>query len=351
MENIIKKIKNSAKHTRLSASEKAEIKSVLVRHMKLNPVDSTVLSARGIPTPFFNINNFRNKKGISILVIGSLLMGGTVSFAAENTVPGDVLFPVKVHVNENVRGAVAVTPKAKAEWEVRLVERRLEEVEKIAILPNVLPEIQQLAEENLSRYTKHVENRIAKFEEGEDDEDAMETASKLSDVFNTHEQVLAGLSTNVVTTEVVATTTVQAVTPSVSVRSSSREQAKNTLKKVQGARDGAEKKHKELMEKYAKEKAEKADVETTQPLPQVQAEAKNSKSRSENKDRKSKELKSFRPGGLRPSREPAGSESADSEIRSTVNKDEASAPDIVKPQEETKKVETHSDAPKVEDHD
>lgn len=326
MENIIKKIKNGAKHTRLSAVEKAEMKSVLVRHMKLSPVNSSVLLTRGIPSPF-NINNFRNKKGISILVIGSLLMGGSVSFASENAVPGDALFPVKVHVNENVRGAVAVTPKAKAEWEVRLVERRLEEVEKLATTQNVTPVVQQIAEDNLAQYTKHVEDRIAKFEEDEEDEDAMETASKLSEVFNTHEQVLAGLSANAVSAEVVATTTVKVVVPSVAARSSSREQSKNTLKKVQGARDGAEKKHKELVEKYSKERAEKADAETVQPLPQVQVEAKSIKTRTENNSRKVKEKRT-------------------EEIRSTVNREEVSAPDVVNPQEET-----HNEAPKVEDHD
>ncbi len=334
MENIIKKIKKGAKHTRLSVAEKAEMKSVLIRHVKANPV--SIHSA--IPSPF-NINNFRNKKGISILVIGGLLMGGTVSFASENTVPGDVLFPVKVHVNENVRGVVAVTSKAKAEWEVRLVERRLEEVEKLAVIPNVSPLVQQIAEENLAQYTKHVEERIAKFEEDEDEEDAMETASKLSEVFNTHEQVLAGLGVSETTVVAVdSTSSVPTVIPVVSVAQSSREKSKNTLKKVQGARDVAEKKHKELMEKYAKEKAENADVTVEEALAQPKEEKKSSKSRKENKDTKPKEKRT-------------------EEIRSTIDEQEASVVGSTEKQEDIKKLEekrkeeVKTEASKVEDRD
>ncbi|HBB43880.1 MAG: hypothetical protein UW27_C0017G0078 [Parcubacteria group bacterium GW2011_GWA1_44_13] len=280
MENIIKKIKKGAKHTRLSLVEKAEIKSVLVRHMKANPVDSSVLNARGIPS-HFNINNFRNKKGISILIIGSLLMGGTVSFAAENTVPGDALFTVKLHVNETVRGVVAVTPKAKAEWEVKLVERRLEEVEKLAMTPDALPEIQQVAERNLENYAGRVKTRIEKFDEDEDGEDAVETASRLSKVYNSHEQVLFEMNSNA---SFVATSTITAtVTPVVAKPSVKNEKNNTTLKKVQVARDDAEKKHKELKEKYSKDKVvESAKIESVnKPVKPPKVES--SKSRSSNK--------------------------------------------------------------------
>lgn len=338
MENIIKKIKKGAKHTRLSAVEKAEMKSVLVRHMKLNPVNSSLLLARGIPSPF-NINNFRNKKGISILVIVSLLMGGSVSLAAENTVPGDVLFTVKVHVNENVRGAVAVTPKAKAEWEVRLVERRLEEVEKLAVSQGVTPAVQNIAEDNLAQYTKHVENRIAKFEEDKDDEDAIETASKLSEVFNTHEQVLADLSVSgTPDASLLSTSSVSTVTPVSAVMEASHEQTKNTLKKVQNARDDAEKKHKELIVKYAKEKTENADATVQQTLPQPQIETKSRKSRNDSKDTKSKEKRT-------------------EEIRSTVATQEASVIGSTETQNDTKRLEDKkkeeagAETPKVEDRD
>lgn len=327
MEHIIKQIKKGAKHTRLTAMEKAEMRSVLVRHMKANPVDSAVQSARGIQSPFFNINNFRNKKGISILVIGGLLMGGSVSFAAESTVPGDALFNVKVYVNENVRGAVAVTSKAKAEWEVKLVERRLEEVEKLVMTPNTLPEVQQVAEKNLERYTERVKNRIEKFDDDEDGDDAVETASKLSDAFNVHEQALVVMSANVGTT-----------TPVTSVTVVSNESVKDTLKKVQDARGDAEKKHKELKEKYKKEKVEESVKVETKKATQTKTTTKDSKPRNSDSNRKENDERK-------------------EELRSTVTAEQAtSTPSVLetpepKKEENKKREEIRRDEEKDDDND
>lgn len=264
MENIIKKIKKGAKHTRLSAVEKAEMRNVLVRHIKANPVDSSVLLARGLPSPFFNINNFRNKKGISILVIGGLLMGGSVSFAAESTVPGDVLYPVKVHVNENLRGAIAVTPKAKADWEVEKAERRLLEVEKLADAPNISPEIKVAAEADFNANTERVQEHIAKFEEDNDSEDAIDTAGKFTEMLRRHEGALGKrnferttLASDTASTTEIATTTLVAPV--------NNAELDDVLQNVRGARGNAEKKQKELKHKYHKEDV-KADTFST-PAP------------------------------------------------------------------------------------
>lgn len=250
-------------------------------------------------------------------------MGGSVSFAAESTVPGDALFTVKVYVNENVRGAVAVTSKAKAEWEVRLVERRLEEVEKLAIIPNVLPEIRQVAEENLENYSKRVKNRIEKFEEDEDDEDALQTASNLSNVFNAHEQVLVVMSASVATTTPVASAPV--------VRN---ESVKDTLKKVQGARGDAEKKHKELKEKYNKEKVEESvKIETKKPT-STTTTTKDSKPRNSDSNRKQKDERK-------------------EELRSTVTTEQATSTPSILETPEPKKEENkkREEIRKVEDKD
>ncbi|MFZ2303580.1 MAG: hypothetical protein WAV98_02185 [Minisyncoccia bacterium] len=316
MEHIIKQIKKGAKHTRLSASEKAEMRSALVRHMRLNPVNSSVRTSRNVPS-LFNINNFRNKKGISILAIGSLLMGGTVSFAAENTVPGDKLFAVKVYVNEAVRGAVSVTPKAKAEWEVKLVERRLEEVEKLAIAPNVLPEVQLVAERNLERYAERVKNRIDKLDEDEDDEEALQTALSLSEVFSAHEQVLLGLNANTAVTAI-ATTTLVANVPTANDVS-----IKDALKKVQGARGDAEKKHKELEKKYSKEKDEKDSKVSTETLQQGQTKTKPPKNNAENRDSKQNDARK-------------------EEIRSTVSTKTTSTNKVSEQQKEPKEEKENS---------
>lgn len=267
MEHIIKQLKNGAKHARLSSVEKEEIKSALFHHVRANPVNIQY----SIPSPF-NIYNFRNKKSISALVLGGLLMGSSVSFAAENTVPGDALFPIKIHVNEAVRGATTVTQKAKAEWEIRLVERRLEEVEKLAVAQNVPVEVRQIAEQNLEHYTERVKNRIAKFENDEDDEDALGTASLLSEVLNTHERIISELEDgDDDLTEVTATSTYRITT---SVDDTSRidnKPIRDAIEKIREVRGDAERKHKDLKKKYYKEDTDYLNDAVLNYIPQTQS--------------------------------------------------------------------------------
>ncbi|HUQ30407.1 MAG TPA: DUF5667 domain-containing protein [Candidatus Paceibacterota bacterium] len=59
------------------------------------------------------------------------LMGGGTSFAAENALPGDTLYPVKVHVNESVREALALSHEGKAHVEGDLAARRLDEIQQL----------------------------------------------------------------------------------------------------------------------------------------------------------------------------------------------------------------------------
>ena len=130
MQTTLKQLKKIAREVRLSAEEKTLIREEVFQHMKANPVRNPInprhpLMKRydRIPSPFSLISKFRVKSTMPILIILGLLTGGSVSFAAENTIPGDALFPVKVYINESVRGAVAVSSQAKAEWELRLIMR------------------------------------------------------------------------------------------------------------------------------------------------------------------------------------------------------------------------------------
>ena len=242
MEHIIKQLKKGAKHTRLSSAEKAEMKNALLRHVKTNPASGETFPVRAIPSPFF-INNLRNKKSISVLVMAGLLMGGSASFAAENTMPGDILYPIKTNVNEVVRGVVALTPKAKAEWEVRLVERRLNEVERVEAKDDARQETKEAARTNLGKYTERVNKRIVKFEEDKDSEEAIVTAGKLADMLRTHERVLIKIDTQTTQENNVA----------------NLDAPKQTPKKLRVNRDDAEKKYKDLKQKYHKEDDEEDD--------------------------------------------------------------------------------------------
>lgn len=262
MEHTIKQLKNGAKNTRLSVAEKAVIKSQLLHYVKSHPVGSGAFSSHVIPSPF-SIQNFRNKKTLSAFVVGGLLIGGTVSFAAENTIPGDVLYPIKIHVNESIFGAVAVTPQAKADWGVRKAERRLEEVEKLAVAPTVSPEIRANAEASFNASADQVQEHITNFEKQNDSEDAIRTAGKLANMLRTHEHSLDG-KRNFREMETKSLEQTNATNSSASDASTtvavpvSRDESKafiDVLDNVRGVRGNAEKRQKELKHKYHKDES------------------------------------------------------------------------------------------------
>jgi hypothetical protein len=74
----------------------------------------------------------RSRHMTAALVAVALIAGGGTTYAAQGAVPGDILYPVKVEINENVRSAIAVSNESEAELQAVLVRERLEEAETLA---------------------------------------------------------------------------------------------------------------------------------------------------------------------------------------------------------------------------
>lgn len=61
------------------------------------------------------------------------IAGGGASLAAERSLPGEGLYAFKTNVNERLLEKLAFSAQAKAEWEQRLVERRVEEADQLIL--------------------------------------------------------------------------------------------------------------------------------------------------------------------------------------------------------------------------
>ena len=66
------------------------------------------------------------------LLIALMVAGGGTVTAASGALPGDALYPVKIHVNETVRSALAVGANAQARLEAELLMERVDEAEQLA---------------------------------------------------------------------------------------------------------------------------------------------------------------------------------------------------------------------------
>ncbi|MEX0935159.1 MAG: DUF5667 domain-containing protein [Candidatus Paceibacterota bacterium] len=124
MNNFEKKLKESAeKMYSLSSEEHAQMKEHLERYMEIKPIRSRE-NLRAMFTPLIIT---LHRTGAVIAGFAIIFVMGGLSAAANSALPGDVLYPVK-HVLEDARSTFTFTEESKAEWEVRRLARRVDEI-------------------------------------------------------------------------------------------------------------------------------------------------------------------------------------------------------------------------------
>lgn len=193
----IKKISQFKKQMRgivLEAAKKEESKENILAYMKMHPVRKNEISRLKLQTRgnilFFNQEHMYAKLA-TILI---LLSGTGTAFAAENTIPGDTLYGVKVNVNETVRGALALSPEAKSNWEAQIAERRLDEASKLAAQGKLTAELETKLETKFAEQTQKIKERIAKLQEAGKNESASELSTRLQSALQIHSEILDTLS-------------------------------------------------------------------------------------------------------------------------------------------------------------
>lgn len=134
---------------------------------------------------------------MNIAIIIVLLLAGSGSIAAENAVPGDFLYPVKVTVNEEVRGALSVSSEAKAAWNTQLALRRLEEAEKLAAEARLGAEAQADIESRLAAHFAAFEEKVNELQTEGNATASAEANAGLEAALEAHADVLANISARV----------------------------------------------------------------------------------------------------------------------------------------------------------
>ncbi len=192
LEDILKNIRENIS---FSKNEKRALRERLAAYAKFHPVrmeESARLLGQKSPFYDFSLLLFLRKRTMPIVLILALMFGGGgVSYAAEGAVPGDALYPIKVSVNETVRDLATLSPEAKADWAARLVERRLEEAEKITAETGALtPAAQDVIEEKIERHIERLETHLSRVEEKKNVAGAAEISAKLEITLRAHIAVL-----------------------------------------------------------------------------------------------------------------------------------------------------------------
>ncbi|PIT91497.1 hypothetical protein COU17_00075 [Candidatus Kaiserbacteria bacterium CG10_big_fil_rev_8_21_14_0_10_49_17] len=185
MNNFEKQLHEAGKRIRLSRTEKDDMRARITEYMQMKPVRAQ--TARAHSSVFgFSVFHFKYAPALLIALL-VFLGGGGVSLAAERSVPGDLLYPVKVSINEEVKAAVALSPEARAQWATRRAERRLEEAQ-------ILASRGELSKEKVETLTVRFSEHSAIATESIDasEENSLELATEFEAVLAAHSSALSG---------------------------------------------------------------------------------------------------------------------------------------------------------------
>ena len=163
-----KRILTDLKRVRLADAEHAHLRDVLHHAIAARPVTEDAVLRRmlqgghGIETPVRPMRPMPRFAPSLAPALAMLLLFSAmgVSYAAEGTVPGQLLYSVKVRVNEPARGAFALTPEAKVVWETEQLKRRIEEAQILTVRGELTDARSAMLAERVTRQGEALTRRV-----------------------------------------------------------------------------------------------------------------------------------------------------------------------------------------------
>lgn len=215
MNDIFKNL-SALKQEALTESERVVLRTKVISLMKVHPVRLPEVSRHhyhgeyGIATlPVMRKLTVTSKRMIAIIVgIMVAISGGAgVSYAAEGSLPGDMLYPVKIHVNERAGGALAFSAEAKAEHARKGVIRRAEEARRLEENNRLDVDARAtLAAETKTHLEEDASARKQMLRDG-NEEAAMQSKAAMEHVVSLHQEFLFDLDLENATSLMVSSTT------------------------------------------------------------------------------------------------------------------------------------------------
>ncbi len=100
-----------------------------------------------------------------LILILAVVIGGSTTFAAQNAVPGDFLYPVKTEFNENIRTAFAFSADSEAKVQTAILEERIEEAQNLHAAGRLSTETATQVSANITNQFAVASNASAKSSE------------------------------------------------------------------------------------------------------------------------------------------------------------------------------------------
>jgi len=169
MKRFSEQFHKKSKSITLSSTEKKELQERLFSYMEYHPLPAELQSTqkKSVATKSPVLNDvFTNVaipfrfffKSAAVFAVFTILV---VPFLAEQTVPGDTLYAVKVQFNEELRGTLTFDSVDKVEWETERLNRRIAEARLLESEGRLTDEMEAEVAQAVRTHSQNAQKEIA----------------------------------------------------------------------------------------------------------------------------------------------------------------------------------------------
>lgn len=148
---------------RLTPRERRALRARVVAYMEYYPLDRAVTGSTHVGI-FIVLRRIRLYR---IAGTAAALLLVAVPVLAEQSLPGDALYPVKVRFNEGIRSQLLFSPYGKMQWETARVERRVAEARLLSAAGELTQEKEQTLERTIQSHTDAFQEQLAELRESD----------------------------------------------------------------------------------------------------------------------------------------------------------------------------------------
>jgi len=180
MKRFSEQFKKKSEAIHLKASERNALRERVVSYMEYHPLPKDIRAQKTVAAPSeviisepfktIRFNPFYVRSFASAFAVFFIM---SVPFIAERAVPGDVLYPVKVQFNEELRSSLSLSPYAKVAWETQRLERRISEARLLALEGKLTEETELKVAAAVKTHTDTAQRKIAELRKSDSDEAAI----------------------------------------------------------------------------------------------------------------------------------------------------------------------------------
>jgi len=177
--NFIRKLFKESKGISMDKERKNSIRNEILSFMKEHPLEKADRK----------LHPMRVKFGMAVF-LSIFLAGGVMTARAESALPGEILYLVKLGVNERVESFFAFSDESKARLNIQLANRRFQEAEKLIIQKRINNKNCQQIRDGFLEHAQAIEDCVNKFNDNEMHGIAIKTASEFEASLKAHSRVL-----------------------------------------------------------------------------------------------------------------------------------------------------------------